>query len=168
MVSEKAQSGILFKIIFLRRRNFSRLFCPSKPWRGPWHLTWGCNAFETEARSLLTRFMKALSIEVTPLTERLSKVWIWNFLRRKAMPLRQVIYRSLLAGKPRYFFDVQSAWELMSARFVVHEMGESEGKAAVERCKIMMSLSGPEPAGYEPVPSSPSRATESAPGPGVD
>ena len=39
-----------------------------------------------------------------------------------------------------YYFDVQSAMGLMSARFVIHLMPEPEGKVAVERCKITAHL----------------------------
>jgi Protein of unknown function (DUF2846) len=39
-----------------------------------------------------------------------------------------------------YYFDVQSAMGLMSARFVIHPMLEAKGKVAVERCKITAHL----------------------------
>jgi hypothetical protein len=44
-----------------------------------------------------------------------------------------------VAGQ-NYYFDVQSAMGVMSARFVIHPMREAEAREAIERCKITAHL----------------------------
>lgn len=43
------------------------------------------------------------------------------------------------AGR-NYFFEVESEIGLVSARFVIHQMSEQDGKVAVQKCRITLSL----------------------------